>query len=151
MSKTIERSAVVQFSAWQMFELINDIEAYPQFMSGCVSAKILERGDGYLVARLELAKSGMRQSFTTRNQLRPPECMTMDLVDGPFKVFTGTWTFTAINDEACTVKFHLRYEFSNFLVGLAAGSMMTQLAGEQVTTLCERAQTVYRPQGANPI
>lgn len=143
MSKTIDRSALVNFSAQQMFDLINDIESYPQFMTGCIGAKILERGDDWLVAKLELAKSGVKQSFTTRNQLQPPECMTMELVDGPFKIFKGTWSFSTIDAQSCKVRFVLEYEFANFLLGLTASAMMGQLAAEQVDALCQRAKMVY--------
>ncbi len=144
MSKTINRSALVAFSAQQMFELINDIESYPQYMTGCVDAKILDRGDHWLVAKLDLAKSGVNQSFTTRNTLIPPERMTMELVDGPFKIFKGTWSFTEVDEHSCKVQFHLEYEFSNFLLGMAAGGMMNQLAGEQVEALCNRAKSIYK-------
>lgn len=143
MSKTIERSALVSFSAQQMFELINDIESYPNFMAGCLSAKVIEQGPNWLTAKLDLGRGSMRQSFTTRNTLTPPESMTMELVDGPFKVFKGEWSFKSIDDDTCKVKFRLEYEFSNFLLGLAGGKLMDQLAGEQVDSLCKQAKTVY--------
>ena len=142
--KKVERQAIVQFSADKMFQLVNDIEAYPQFMQGCKQAKILERGEDWLIANLELVKAGFQQSFTTRNKLKPPHSMTMELVDGPFKIFKGTWTFKAFSDESCEVKFHLEYEFANFLLGMAAGSMMNQLANEQVEAICQRAKQIYK-------
>lgn len=144
MSKVIERSALVNFSAQQMYDLVNDIEAYPSYMAGCDGAEILDRGENWLIARLDLAKSGLHHSFTTRNTLQPPECMTMELVDGPFKKFRGTWQFKTLSDTSCEVVFHLEYEFSNFLVGMAAGPMMNQLAGEQVDSVCQRARAVYK-------
>lgn len=143
MSRTIERSAIVPYSAQQMFDLVNDVETYPQFMTGCVSAKVLERTDDHLVARLELGRGGITQSFTTRNELRPPHTMTMNLVDGPFKVFQGTWSFTPRNETSCEVRFHLEYKFSNFLLDAAAGGMMSQTAGDQVKAVCDRAKQLY--------
>lgn len=143
MSKVIERSALVNFSAQQMFDLVNDIEAYPTFMTGCDGASILERGDNWIIARLDLAKSGLHHSFTTRNTLQPPHHMQMELVDGPFKTFRGTWRFNSLNESSCEVKFHLEYEFSNFLIGMAAGPVLSQLASEQVDSVCRRARDVY--------
>lgn len=143
MSKVIERSALVNFSAQQMFDLVNDIEAYPNYMAGCEGASILERGDDWVIARLDLAKSGLHHSFTTRNTLQPPSHMTMELVDGPFKRFRGTWQFRSLNESSCEVHFHLEYEFSNFLIGIAAGPVLNQLAGEQVDSVCQRARAVY--------
>lgn len=131
------------FSAQQMFDLVNDVESYPQYMSGCVGAEVLERSGEHLIARLRLAKAGVTQSFTTRNELRPPHCMTMKLVDGPFKVFRGTWTFTPLDNDACKVQFRLEYSFKNFLLGAAAGGIISHTASEQVEAVCKRAKAVY--------
>jgi ribosome-associated toxin RatA of RatAB toxin-antitoxin module len=85
VAHVVNRSALVNYSAQQMFDLVNDIEAYPQYMDGCVGAKVLKREGEWLEARLELSKAGVSQSFVTRNQLQAPESMSMVLVDGPFK------------------------------------------------------------------
>ena len=140
----VERSALVNYSAQQMFDLINDIEAYPQFMEGCVGAKILARGDDWLEARLELSKAGVNQSFVTRNQLQPPLCMTMTLVDGPFKFLTGAWRFQPLGDTACKVSLGLEFELSNRLLGLAVGKLFETVSNKQVDSLCARAKQVYR-------
>lgn len=144
MSKTVERKAIVPYTTEQMYDLVNDIEAYPQFMSGCAGAKILERGEGWLIARLELEKAGFKQSFTTRNTLKRPQSMTLELVDGPFKTFSGVWKFTPAGESSCEVSFRLTYSFSNFLLGIAASHAMEQMAGEQVAAICERAKSQYQ-------
>lgn len=141
--KTIERSALVRCSAEQMFALVNDIEAYPQYMEGCRHAKILERGDGWLTASLDLAKSGIHNRFTTRNTLQPPERITMELVNGPFKVLHGSWHFQTLEEAACKVTFRLEYQFSNILMGLAAGRLLDSLASDQVHAVCARAKALY--------
>jgi ribosome-associated toxin RatA of RatAB toxin-antitoxin module len=140
----VERSALVNYSAQQMFDLINDIEAYPQFMDGCVGAKILARGDDWLEARLELSKAGVSQSFVTRNQLQPPLCMTLSLVDGPFKFLTGAWRFTPLGDKACKVSLSLEFELGNRLLGLAAGKLFEAVSNRQVDSLCARAKHIYQ-------
>lgn len=140
----IERSALVSYSVQQMFSLVNDIESYPEFMDGCSAAKILQRGDGWIEARLELNKRGVKQSFVTRNTLDEPHSMTMQLVEGPFKKFSGKWEFQTLNDLACKVNFTLDYIFSNPLLGIMMKSTFEQVAGEQVHSLCERAKKVYR-------
>jgi len=86
---TIARSALVEYSAQQMFDLINDIEAYPQFMSGFLDASIIKQTEDSVEARLTLGKSGFQQSFVTRNTLIPPTTMLMHFVEGPFKTFEG--------------------------------------------------------------
>ena len=144
LAHRVERSALVNYSASQMFELINDIEAYPQFMDGCVGAKILARGDDWLEARLELSKAGVSQSFVTRNQLQPPHSMSMNLVDGPFKYLRGVWRFTPLGEQACKVTFELEFELQNRLLGMAVGKLFEAVANKQVDALCARAKQVYQ-------
>lgn len=144
MVHKVERSALVNYSAQQMFDLINDIEAYPQFMEGCVGAKILARGDNWVEARLDLSKAGVQQSFVTRNQLQPPLCMTLQLVDGPFKSLAGAWRFTPLGEAACKVAFSLEFELQNRLLGLAVGKLFEAVSTKQVDALCLRAKQIYQ-------
>ncbi len=140
----IERTALVAFSDQQMFDLVNDIEAYPQYMDGCIGAQILSRSDAQVTARLDLSKLGMRYSFTTRNQLTPPVSMNMALVEGPFKQMSGIWEFKALAEKACKVSLTLDFEFSSSLVAKAAGKWFESVANELVDGLCRRAAQVYR-------
>ena len=140
----VERSALVNYSAQQMFELVNDIEAYPQYMEGCVGAKVLARGEDWVEARLELSKAGVTQSFVTRNQLQAPQLMSMQLVEGPFKRLQGAWRFTPLNDTACKVSFSLEFELQNRLLGMAVGKLFESVSNKQVDALCARAQQIYR-------
>ena len=144
MAHSVSRSALVNYSAQQMFDLVNDIEAYPQFMDGCVGAKVLKREGDWLEARLELSKAGVSQSFVTRNQLQAPESMSMTLVDGPFKYLKGCWRFTALNETACKVSFDLEFELQSRLLGMAVGKLFEAVASKQVDALCARAAQIYK-------
>jgi len=135
---------LVHYSAQQMFDLVNDIEAYPQYMEGCVGAKILARGDDWLEARLDLSKAGVTQSFITRNQLHPPHQMNMQLVDGPFNYLRGVWQFTPLNEQACKVSFLLEFEMKSRLLGMAVGKLFEAVGTKQVDALCARARQIYR-------
>lgn len=139
----IERSALVPFSDRQMYDLINDVERYPEFMAGCVGAKVLRRGEGWLEARLDLARAGFRQSVITRNTLQPPRAMALELVDGPFSRFDGEWRFEALNVSACRVTFRLDFAFSSKILSFAATKLFEQVASDQVSTLCQRARQIY--------
>jgi len=139
----IERNALVSYSAEQMFALVNDIEAYPQYMDGCVGAKVLYRDDKTIEARLDLNKAGIQQSFTTRNELEPPLRMSMSLVEGPFSQFEGYWAFKPLTDAACKVSLVLGFEFRNKVLELAAGAWFESTASKQVDSLCQRARVIY--------
>jgi ribosome-associated toxin RatA of RatAB toxin-antitoxin module len=139
----IKKSALVDFSQQQMFDLVSDIEAYPQFMPGCKGAKILTQGPDWIEARLDLAQGPLDQSFTTRNIIQAPQSMRLTLVDGPFSKFDGTWEFTALSDSACKILLSLEFQFKNRLLGLAAGPLFESVANRQVEALCARAKSVY--------
>lgn len=143
MTHRVERSALVDYSDRQMFDLVNDIEAYPEYMSDCVGAQVLRRGDDWLEARLELQKAGVSQSFVTHNRLEPPHRMTMSLVDGPFSHLEGCWSFEPINDSACRVSLELEFEMRNRLLGMAVGKFFESAASHQVDALCARARQMY--------
>lgn len=139
----MQRSALVNYSAQQMFDLVNDIEAYPQYMEGCVGAQVLQREADWLEARLELSKAGVTHNFVTRNHLQAPTTMTMTLVDGPFSRLQGCWNFTPLNDSACKVSFELEFALKNRLLGMAVGKLFENLANKQVDALCARAKQIY--------
>lgn len=143
MIHRVERSALVPFTQQQMFDLVNDVERYPEFMNGCVGADVLQRGDGWYEARLELSKAGFKHAFITRNTVHEPEQLHLKLVEGPFKHLEGEWNFHALNDSACKVTFWLEFEFKNRLLALAATKLFEHISSEQVDAMVQRAQTVY--------
>ncbi|WP_043319124.1 type II toxin-antitoxin system RatA family toxin [Microbulbifer sp. HZ11] len=143
----IERSALVMFSAEQMFDLVNDVASYPQFLPGCRGAEVLHRDEETLEARLDLSRAGISQSFTTRNRLQRPERMELVLVDGPFSSFNGCWTFTPLAENACKVAFTLSFSVENRLLGAAVGKLFSGIANQMVDAMCERAKQVYEQNG----
>lgn len=139
----IERSALVFYSAQQMFDLVNAVPDYPQFLPGCTSACILSQSDNEMVAKLQVSKAGIGQSFTTRNILYPYERIDMQLVDGPFKRLQGGWHFMPLNEHSCKVILHLEFEFSSKLVQFAFGRIFSELTAAMVNAFTQRAKVVY--------
>ena len=135
----IQRSALVPFTAAAMYQLVNDIEAYPQFMDGCVGAQILNRSYDSVEARLDLAKGGLRYSFTTRNRLLQPERIELSLVEDPFDAFAGTWSFRTLSEHACKIELHLEFQMSGRLLNFAARKMFDGIANQMVDALVKRA------------
>ncbi|MGS2723680.1 type II toxin-antitoxin system RatA family toxin [Porticoccus sp. GXU_MW_L64] len=143
MTTTIERSALVMHPAEKMFDLVNDVAAYPQFMDGCVGATIVASDDREMVAQLVLRKAGVEQRFTTRNQLQRPKRIALALEEGPFTALNGVWQFEALNDEACKVSLKLTFAFKNTALAFAAGKLFSQVANNLVASLCKRADEIY--------
>ena len=139
----IRRSALVKYSPAQMFDLVNEVEAYPKRFPWCASAEILENENNVLVARLDLKFAGFHQSFTTRNTVDPPKRLQMDLVDGPFRSLEGVWDFIALGDAGCKVAFALDFDYAGRLGGSSLKLGFQGLAGRMVSDFCREAERVY--------
>lgn len=139
----IRRSALVKYSPMQMFDLVNDVEAYPKRFAWCAGAEILERQGDVLVARLDLKFAGLRQSFTTRNTVDPPVRLQMSLVDGPFRSLEGVWDFIALGKAGCKVAFALDFDYAGRLGGGALKLGFQGLAGRMVDDFCIEAERIY--------
>ena len=113
---SIQRSALVGHSAARMFDLVNDVAAYPRRFSWCEQAQVLEQDEGRMLARLDLGLGSLRTWFTTENLLERPHRIDMQLRDGPFKRLHGLWQFHALDEEACKVTLTLDFEPSSRLL-----------------------------------
>jgi len=140
---TIDRSALIPYSAAQLFDLVADIERYPEFLNGCVEANIIAREGQTVTARLGLSRAGLSHSFVTRNTMTPYEQIELSLVDGPFEHFEGHWQFTALAPHACKVALTLRFKMRSGLIHAAAGRMFDKVALDLVDALVKRASVVY--------
>ena len=139
----IDRSALVMHSAQQMYELVNDIEDYPQFMQGCQKARVISRTEEEVVGELTLGAAGLSHTFTTRNTLVPGQEMQMHLVEGPFREFGASWHFKALSPEACKVSLQMEFDFAGGIMGFALEKLFNHSANNLVEALVNRANQVY--------
>ncbi|HRG50924.1 MAG: type II toxin-antitoxin system RatA family toxin [Cellvibrionales bacterium] len=137
----IAKTALLPYAAEQLFDLVNDIAAYPQYMDGCVAATVLLSTPEIVEARLELSRAGITQAFATRNRLQRPQSIDMELLEGPFTALSGRWQFLALAPEACKVSLDLRFELDGKLASLAAGKLFESVAVNLVDALCRRAHS----------
>jgi ribosome-associated toxin RatA of RatAB toxin-antitoxin module len=136
------RSALVGRSAETLYRLVEDVERYPEFVPGCTSAQVLERGEREMLARLAVRRGPLRTQFTTRNRLDPGRAVRMDLVDGPFRVLEGQWSFTPIADQGCRIELSLRFQFSNALKSALFDPLFEETAASLVRAFVARAQAL---------
>jgi len=144
----IRRHALVRHSPAEMFDLVNDVEAYPTRFAWCAGAAIVERDSATrIVARLDLRFAGFTQSFTTRNTGDPPHRLHLSLVDGPFKSLEGEWTFEALGEPArpagCRISLALDFEYAGLLAGPALRLGFQGLAGRMVDDFVRAAAKTY--------
>lgn len=141
--KQVCRSALVSFSAEQMFHLVNDVASYPEFLPGCSGSRILESSADKMIASVDVSKAGISKTFTTANELCPAKSIVMHLVDGPFQTLRGGWYFTPLDEHACKVELRLEFEFSSKMIELAFGKIFTELTSNMVNAFTQRAKQVY--------
>ena len=143
--REVRRTAVVPYSAEEMFDLVNDVAAYPDFLTWCHQARVHRATDDEVEASLGLSHGSLKGEFTTINRLTPCEEIRIDLVGGPFRHLDGRWTFEAFDDSACEVGVNMRFEFASPITGLLFNSIFEQIVGSLVDAFAERARTVYGP------
>ncbi len=139
----IQRTALLPYAAGQLFELVNDIEAYPQYMDGCVGAEVLLRQEALVEARLDLARGGIRQSFSTRNRMVGRQSIILELIEGPFEYFEGRWDFTELDAAACKISLMLQFQVNSKLLGAAASSLFDRITNNLVDSVGQRAKQIY--------
>ena len=139
----VQKSALVKFSAQQMFDLVNDIESYPNFLPWCSASRILKREDNWLEAELMIAKGGFKKSFSTRNIIDNGGKITVSLLDGPFSYLEGVWNFMPLREDASKITLDLEFEMSGKLASLAFGAVFNQICNTMVSSFTTRAKEVY--------
>jgi len=123
-----------------MYALINDIERYPEFVPGCVAARIDSRKDREMVATLNIKRGPLRAEFTTRNLLEPDRRVLMQFVSGPFRVLEGLWTLSPLGELGCRVELEMRFEFANRMAGALFEPLFEDTAASLVDAFVKRAR-----------
>lgn len=139
----VRKSALVKFSAQQMFDLVNDIESYPKFLPWCTSSRVIKREDDIVEAELTISKGGFNKSFSTRNRIDWGGRITVSLLNGPFTYLNGAWDFMPLREDASKISLDLEFEMPSMLASLAFGTVFNQICNTMVASFTERAKDVY--------
>ena len=144
--KSVHKSVLIWYTAQEMFDLVIDVERYPEFLPWCNHGKVLERTENGMTAEVGIAFKGVKQTFVTRNEHVPGREVKLHLVKGPFSQLEGVWTFTPVGDgsqRACRVDLRMDYGFSNVLLSSLVGPVFDKIASSMVDAFVERAEQVY--------
>lgn len=141
----VEKTVLVEYSAPQMYALVDDVAQYPQFLPWCGGAEVLDQTEGVIRAAIAIEFRGISQRFTTENRRHPPELIEMQLVDGPFRHLDGSWRFKPLGNEACKIEFRLHYKFSSTLLEKLIGPVFHYIANSFVDAFVKRAGQIYGP------
>lgn len=143
MGSVVQRSATVPYSPAAMFDLVADVEAYPEFLPWCVSARVRRCNESEVEATLEVAKGPLRAEFTTRNVAYRAERIDLHLLEGPFTYLEGSWRFAPAARDGCRVSLRMAFEFSPGLVSATLTPAFEELAGTMVEAFRDRAEVLY--------
>jgi len=136
----VRRSALVIFSPEQMFDLVIDVERYPEFLPWVGGATLHGKSDHDLLATLEMQRGGVRERFSTRNTFQRPSFMTMSLVEGPFRLLEGRWTFKPIGSAGTRIELEMRFEFASQMVSMLFGKAFEQSCNSLIDAFIARAR-----------
>lgn len=139
----IKRTALVLHPAMDMFRLVQDVPAYPDFLSWCLRAEVHEQTPEHQLASLVVRVSGVTQTFTTRNRFVPGERLTLSLVEGPFRQLSGEWLFEPLGTEGSKVTLVLGFDFSSRMLSSAFRRGFAHIADRLVLEFSKRADDVY--------
>ena len=126
-----------------MFELVNNIDDYSQFLNWCDSSSILNQSDNQITASVEINKGGIKQTFSTLNTLTPYKSIAMELVDGPFDELSGEWRFEPLGDNAAKIHLDLQFKFKSMLIDMTLSPVFKNIANSQLDSFVERAKYIY--------
>jgi ribosome-associated toxin RatA of RatAB toxin-antitoxin module len=139
--REVKRSALVSQPPAKLFELINDIESYPQFLPWCTHTRVQSRSEREIVATLGVRKGALTGEFTTRNKLDTDRSIGMDLVSGPFRTLQGQWLLTPVDVAGCRVDLSMRFAFKSALTGMLFESLFAETIGSLVDAFVARARS----------
>jgi ribosome-associated toxin RatA of RatAB toxin-antitoxin module len=142
--QVVERSAIVPYSPAQMFELVNDVARYPEFLPWCVGVHVERLSEMETLATIKIARGVLRTEFTTRNTAQKDARILMQLVGGPFRHMRGEWRFEALGERGSQVRFAIEFEFKNRLAAAALNSVLESVYGATLDAFVTRAQQIYR-------
>lgn len=143
MTIHVERSALLPYSAHQMYCLVNDVTKYPEFLPWCSGAVILAESATTMSAKLLIAKGPIKQYLITNNKIVPDVSIEMNLQEGPFQKLHGLWTFQQLNDEACKINFTMEFDYNSMIMKATLGPLFNKAAGSMVEIFSQRAKYLY--------
>jgi ribosome-associated toxin RatA of RatAB toxin-antitoxin module len=140
---TIQKEQSIPYLAADMYRLVADIAAYPDFVPYCSATTIHTSTDTSVVASVSLHFYGVQQTFTTQNQMQPDRAIVMALVDGPIAHLQGQWQFMALGDQASKITLVVDYTIDNPWYSALFDSVAARVSGEILQAFVLRAKVLY--------
>jgi ribosome-associated toxin RatA of RatAB toxin-antitoxin module len=141
--RTVNKSALVPYPAVSMYDLVNDVARYPEFLPWCRSTQVISASATEMRARLELARGGLRKAFVTRNHMQPGRTISITLEEGPFRYLQGDWQFEDLGAQGSKITLKMEFEFAGKLLDMLAGPVFHDICNSLVSAFMQRAAELH--------
>ena len=139
----VVKTVLVPYSTNEIFELVDKVEEYPDFLPWCGGTELHFRDDTTTEATIHISYLHVKQHFTTQNTKRAGEEMLIRLKRGPFRKLEGSWRFKPLGESACKIEFVMHYEFASGLLEKMLGPVFSMVTNSLVDAFVHRAEQVY--------
>jgi coenzyme Q-binding protein COQ10 len=134
---------VLPFTREQLFDLVADIERYPEFLPWCLGARVRERRDNLIVADLLIGFKMVRERFTSKVTLNPPNRIDVAYAEGPFRYLANHWVFEPASEGGCRIDFFVDFEFRSRVLQKLIGVLFNEAVRRMVAAFETRARHLY--------
>jgi ribosome-associated toxin RatA of RatAB toxin-antitoxin module len=139
----IERSALMPYPARVMYDIVNDVKHYPEFLPWCGATRIEREDEHSMVAAILMRAAGLNHWFKTGNSMVPGERIDISLLEGPFSKLDGSWRFIPINSDSCKIELMLNFEIKHNLARAIIAPAFSRIANTLVESFCNRARDLH--------
>ena len=139
---------ILPYTPEQLFELVADVENYPEFLPWCIAVRVRRRettadGEDFLVADMAIGFKVFRERFTSRVKCTRPDRIDVAYADGPFRYLNNHWVFKPAANGACEVDFFVDFEFRSAILQKAIGLVFNEAVQKMVDAFEHRAKALY--------
>jgi len=127
----------------QLFDLVADIEKYPEFLPWCVATRIRERTGDTSISDMVIGFKMFREKFTTKVVCRRPTRIDVSYSEGPFKHLTNHWLFEPHGEDACLIDFYVDFEFRSKILQATIGAVFNEAVQRMISAFEKRAAKLY--------
>ena len=137
--KNIHKEEDINIDIETIFNLINDIKSYPNYLPWCTKSEVTGESTDIIIGKIFISKSFINWNFSTKNTIKKNESISLELVDGPFESLTGKWLFSPINQFNTRVSLDIDYEFKSSIIELSIEPIFSSIMNSILKSFVQEA------------
>tara|TARA_B100000900_G_scaffold353125_1_gene321087 strand:- start:479 stop:916 length:438 start_codon:yes stop_codon:yes gene_type:complete len=137
--KKIHKEEDINIELTKIFNLINNIDKYPDYLPWCVKTEVEHESKNIINGKIFISKSFIKWSFSTKNTIEKNKSINLSLIDGPFEELNGKWSFIPIDKNNTKVSLDINYKFKNSLIELSIEPIFTSIMNSILQSFISQA------------